>query len=357
MTAAVKSPSGILLTRDRSPRLAPRASRRMGAARRHARRALRREGEVVGVLLAGDRADGDVHADDLSLFETFATHAGVLLENDRLEESLSELQELKEQLRHQAYHDALTGLPNRALFAEHVGAGARASDAPARVAVLFLDLDDFKTINDSLGHAAGDELLIAVAGPRARACVRPQRHRRPARRRRVRRAAPRRDTSAEDAEVVAERLVEALDAPFEHRRPRARACTRSIGIAVRRAGATTADELLRNADVAMYAAKAAASGATRSTSRRCTREVRRRHELAHRARARDRARRDRGRTTSRSSISAPAASSALEALVRWDAPRARPRAAGQLHPARRGDGLIVVELGSRRPARGLPRRR
>ena len=99
------------------------------------------------------------------LFETFAGHAGVLLENGRLEQSLAQVTELKEELRHQAYHDALTGLPNRVLFAERVDRGARraARDGERRHAVLFLDLDDFKIVNDSWGHAVGDELLVQVA--------------------------------------------------------------------------------------------------------------------------------------------------------------------------------------------------
>ena len=75
-------------------------------------------------------------------------------------------------LEHQAFHDGLTNLPNRALFRERVGhALRRRSQAGTPLALLFIDLDDFKTVNDQLGHAAGDDLLVAVAG-RLQTCVR-----------------------------------------------------------------------------------------------------------------------------------------------------------------------------------------
>ena len=86
---------------------------------------------------------------------------------------LTEREALEERLAHQAFHDSLTGLPNRALFSERLRqALKRTGRRGGRVAVLFMDLDNFKYLNDSLGHEAGDRLLVAMAG-RLRACLRP----------------------------------------------------------------------------------------------------------------------------------------------------------------------------------------
>jgi diguanylate cyclase (GGDEF)-like protein/PAS domain S-box-containing protein len=159
------------------------------------------------------------------------------------------------QLARQAFHDHLTGLPNRALFLDRLGqALARRGGDDERTAVLVLDLDDFKTVNDSLGHAAGDDLLRQVAG-RLSAGLRPV------------------DTLARlagdefafvlqdmrdpgEAAAVAERLCAALTAPFDLE-GRQTYVGSSIGIALSSpdAGAGVTD-LLRDADMAMYAAKA-----------------------------------------------------------------------------------------------------
>ena len=174
---------------------------------------LRGESGVIGLMIVGDHPGGQgaFGGEQLRLAETFADHAAVMLENDRLEQSVSDLSALKEQLHRQAYHDTLTGLPNRALFAERVAAALGRDDDGGIPAVLFLDLDDFKTINDSLGHHAGDELLVAVAG-RVNSAVRAGDL--PARLGGDEFAVLARHACDGDAEGVAERLVSALEAPF-----------------------------------------------------------------------------------------------------------------------------------------------
>jgi diguanylate cyclase (GGDEF)-like protein/PAS domain S-box-containing protein len=167
-----------------------------------------------------------------------------------------------EAVTHQAFHDPLTDLANRALFTDRVASAlARRDDAStATVAVLLLDLDDFKTVNDSLGHAAGDELLVAVAA-RLRACVRPG------------------DTLARlagdefailldeldddgSAVAVAKRVAKRLEAPFEIEAMEI-AVRASIGISLGQSPDARPDDLMRDADVAMYEAKAQGKGGYR----------------------------------------------------------------------------------------------
>ena len=190
--------------------------------------------------------------DDLRLLETLANQAAVALENGQLEQSLAELSRLKEQLRHQAHHDPLTGLANRTLFGQQVDERLLAPRTDSLPVVLFLDLDDFKVVNDTLGHAAGDRLLVAVA-ERLRSCV----------------AADdmaarlggdefaillEDDTGLGHALDVAHRIVDALRISFPIQGQEI-TIGASIGIAAARDGIGRADDLLRNADVAMYSAK------------------------------------------------------------------------------------------------------
>jgi diguanylate cyclase (GGDEF)-like protein len=237
--------------------------------------ALRGEDRIFGLLVVGDRA-GDVETfrdHDRKLCETFAAHAAVLLENDRLEQSILELTALKEQLHHQAYHDSLTGLPNRSLFTERV---ADALSANGSTTVLFLDLDDFKTVNDSLGHAFGDELLRIVA-QRLRACVRHDDM--PARIGGDEFAVLLTGAGTGDAELLAGRLVEAVRDPMILG-GRQISLHASIGIARANDDMQTADDLLQNADVAMYSAKAKGKRGYAFYEPSMHQLVRRRHELS-----------------------------------------------------------------------------
>jgi len=163
---------------------------------------------------------------------------------------VSREKQLEERLEHQAFHDPLTGLPNRQLFHDRVG-HALGRRKRGEMAVLFIDLDNFKTVNDSFGHSCGDEVIVAVAD-RLRSCARSED------------TAARiggdefallvEDMTAVQVTALAERVLAALgDTPLEFS-GRAATIGASIGIAVAGSGATT-ETLLRNADLAMYQAK------------------------------------------------------------------------------------------------------
>ncbi len=162
----------------------------------------------------------------------------------------------EEEIRGRALRDPLTGLPNRALFLQRLEAAVADRRASGRVAVLYLDLDNFKGLNDSAGHAAGDELLVGLA-PRLVAATRPG------------------DVVArfggdefvillrveDEAGAVAtgRRVLAALDAPLEVAGEPLHVTT-SVGIAVARDARDTAETLVRDADAAMYRAKGRGRG-------------------------------------------------------------------------------------------------
>ena len=166
---------------------------------------------------------------------------------------VTERKSLEDQLIHQALHDPLTKLANRLLFRNRVGHALKRIDRLKNpIAVLFLDLDNFKGINDTLGHAAGDELLISVA-ERLCACLR--QNDTPARLGGDEFAVLIEDTTNTDSAVlVAERIKDVLQASFSIGGKEVFVGA-SIGIAITVTGNETPEELLRNADVAMYMAK------------------------------------------------------------------------------------------------------
>lgn len=160
---------------------------------------------------------------------------------------------LEAQLMYQVFHDPLTGLPNRALFMDRLEhALARIRRSPDAIAVIFIDLDNFKAINDSWGHQAGDDVLIEVAR-RLEGCLRPGDT--------VARLAGDELTlliesigSVDDACTVAERVIAALGQPVDLGVEQEQ-ITASLGIAFSSSGQESAPELLHNADTAMYRAK------------------------------------------------------------------------------------------------------
>jgi diguanylate cyclase (GGDEF)-like protein len=204
------------------------------------------DGDIVDAIAAGVNFLGEELGASFSEIER------------RVADRTAELAIATRELSRRALHDELTGLPNRALFWEHLAhrlelTGRRQTG----FAVLFLDVDDFKVVNDTLGHAAGDLLLVDVAS-------------------RLRGALRAGDTAArvggdefvvllddgatpEAALVVAERLSEALRAPYEIGTDR-RIAPASIGVAVGPLGLGTADEVVAAADAAMYEAKRRGGG-------------------------------------------------------------------------------------------------
>src|SRR5215203_1421271 len=166
---------------------------------------------------------------------------------------ITERKALEQQLHHQAFHDPLSGLPNRALFMDRLQhALTRANRRGNKVAVLFTDLDNFKVINDSLGHEVGDQLLVAVA-ERLKTCLRPE------------------DTAARlggdeftilvediagvgEGVQIAKRIAEILQPPFALEDQEVFA-TVSTGIALNSPAQEHSADLLRHADLAMYRAK------------------------------------------------------------------------------------------------------
>jgi diguanylate cyclase (GGDEF)-like protein len=220
------------------------------------------ERRMVGTFLVGrgHLAVADFDTDELRLFETLANQVSIVLENGQLGHSLARLKTREQRLVHQAFHDSLTNLANRASFVERARTAlVRSKAKDIRSAVLFIDLDDFKAINDELGHGTGDQVLV-VAAERIHRCVRPS------------------DVAArlggdefaillEDVEDgsagihVAERVLTAFRDPIEVAGRRL-LVQPSVGVAFSE-GCADVQEFLGNADSAMYAAKRSGKGCFR----------------------------------------------------------------------------------------------
>jgi diguanylate cyclase (GGDEF)-like protein/PAS domain S-box-containing protein len=201
------------------------------------------DGRPWGILGAQSSQPGRFDADDVNFVQSVANVLAGAIERRRVEDAI----------RHRALHDDLTGLPNRALFIDRLEhALAQVDRRGNTVAVIFLDIDQFKVVNDSLGHQAGDRLLQAIV-PRLTEALRPG------------------DTLArfagdefvvlcegldddQNAVAVAERLIECFSQPFALG-DRAQYVSVSMGIALPGPRSQTAEQVIRDADTAMYRAK------------------------------------------------------------------------------------------------------
>jgi diguanylate cyclase (GGDEF)-like protein len=277
---------------------------------------LQGEAGCVGLLLVAGResVDRSFTEEDLRLLETLTGNITVALQYDRLEQAVRQLETLQHELERKALYDSLTQLANRSLFhnrLEHVLKSGRPG-----ASVLLLDIDEFKAINDSHGHHAGDQLLRAVAD-RLRSCVREGD------------AAARlggdefallldRTGGEADAVAVAERLMRDFETRIEVAGERLGVHI-SLGIAVGVPGMDDPEELLRRADVALYEAKRRGKGQFCLFHPSMRDTIRRRRTLA---RELERAVSDDELTVVYQPIVAldDCTPVALEALVRWNHP-------------------------------------
>ncbi|MHB8682622.1 MAG: putative bifunctional diguanylate cyclase/phosphodiesterase [Acidimicrobiales bacterium] len=213
-------------------------------------------GDVIGCLVVGSLHAGRTYSPaERDLLLAFAEHASLAVTDAKTVEALHEAVGAA---THRAMHDPLTGLANRTRFLDRLGHALAVRRLPgATVAALYVDIDDFKLVNDRFGHGVGDLLLVEAAG-RLNAAVRVG------------------DTVARlggdefavllenasgiaDAIGAAQRILEAFREPFAFGDVEI-VCNSSVGIALQERGSVSADELLRNADVAMYRAKNSGKG-------------------------------------------------------------------------------------------------
>ena len=299
---------------------------------------LRGEEREIGTLMLANRLGltRTFSPDDLRLLEALANNASVALQYDRLEQAVLQLRELQDRLHHQAFHDPLTDLPNRALLLEAVRTGLSARNED--FAVLFVDVDDFKTVNDSLGHGVGDELLVAVA-TRLRQCVRPGDL--------VARMGgdefgillrPVADPAAGGLQV-AERVMRAFSLPVPVG-DQLISVHVSVGIATSAENDEGEEGMLRNADLAMYQAKTAGKARYELFAPAMADAIVRRHALKEELR---RAVDDRDLAVHYQSIVSleTGVPVAAEALVRWTHTERGPVAPVEFIPLAEETGLIL----------------
>jgi diguanylate cyclase (GGDEF)-like protein len=209
------------------------------------------DGRPIGIFCVVDSAPREWTTSDLAVL---TEHAAAAATDLALRRRLARRERVERRQRHEALHDALTGLPNRILFMERLDRAARRAERRAgSFAVVLLDLDNFRVVNDSLGHTAGDELLVAVAR-RLSACSRGEDT--------VARLGGdefafllERIDSPADAARVAERALEALTAAIDISGYEV-FTSASFGIALSDNGSSRPEFLLRSADLAMGRAKA-----------------------------------------------------------------------------------------------------
>ncbi|MFI7547131.1 putative bifunctional diguanylate cyclase/phosphodiesterase [Actinoplanes sp. NPDC049599] len=283
------------------------------------------------------------HADGswrwLELFSSNLLHEPSIAGRVSNARDITETREIQERLRYEAGHDPLTGLANRLLFTDRIDESVAAADQRRQVCVALIDLDDFKSVNDTLGHAVGDRLLVALA-ERMREAVRPT------------------DLVARlggdefafvfcgapiaAVEDVLGRVDAALRVPIrvgEH----VITTRASFGIAECRPG-DDAGEVLRRADVAMYAAKADGGGRIRSYTAELDEQTNRQARLT----AELRVALDTGqfRVVYQPIVSLPDGRIvSVEALVRWEHPERGLISPAEFIPVAEHNGLIV-ELGA-----------
>jgi diguanylate cyclase (GGDEF)-like protein/PAS domain S-box-containing protein len=210
------------------------------------------EGRQVAIEHRVALGAGEERAFDLK-FNGVPGRRGIVKRTVGTVHDVTDRKRLEERLHYQAYHDPLTGLPNRAMFLERLDHAFGRQHRGRAIALLFLDLDRFKLINDTLGHDAGDQLL-RVVGKRLEACVRPH------------------DVVARlggdeftilldnvhddaDAEIVAERIIAAINQPMTLLGTRDVVISTSIGIIRPAPEHESGVDLMRDADTALYRAK------------------------------------------------------------------------------------------------------